>query len=106
MKAIGLGHRTRERIGLLRITTANGIMRATGREAVAVSNTTTTGITVETVTSKIMTDMAIMTMAGTRDSCNITSEREGLPMVWQALFFLGGIEKNQQNGSSAARVEN
>ena len=46
MKAIGLGHRTRERIGLLRTTTATGIMRATGREAVAVLNMTTTGITV------------------------------------------------------------
>ena len=67
MKAIGLDLRTRERIGWHRTTTANGIMRATGREAVAVSNTTTTGITVETVTSKIMTmtDMTIMTTAAT-----------------------------------------
>jgi hypothetical protein len=55
MKPIGLGLPTRERIGLLRTTMANGIMRATGREAVAVSNTTITGIIAETVTSRIMT---------------------------------------------------
>jgi hypothetical protein len=43
-------------------------MGAIGREAVAVLSTITTGTTVESATSTIMTDMEIMTTAGMRDS--------------------------------------
>lgn len=49
-------------------TTATDIMRGTGRETGAESNTITTRITIETATSTITTDMVIMTTAGTIDS--------------------------------------
>jgi len=75
MKDIGLGHRTRELVGLYRTTTASGTMRGTGREATGVWNTITTGITVETATFTIMTGMVIVTMAGTRDSEKVRQTR-------------------------------
>jgi hypothetical protein len=68
MKAIGLDHPTRELAGLRHTTTASDIMRGTGRETGAESNTITTRITIETATSTITTDMVIMTTAGTIDS--------------------------------------
>ena len=68
MKAIGLDHPTRELAGLCHTTTATDIMRGTGRETGAESNTITTRITIETATSTITTDMVIMTTAGTIDS--------------------------------------
>jgi hypothetical protein len=68
MKAIGLDHPTRELAGLRHTTTATDIMRGTGRETGAESNTITTRIIVETATSTITTDMVIMTTAGTIDS--------------------------------------
>jgi hypothetical protein len=68
MKAIGLDHPTRELAGLRHTTTATDIMRGTGRETGAESNTITTRITIETATSTITTDMVIMTTTGTIDS--------------------------------------
>ena len=68
MKAIGLDHPTRELAGLRHTTTASDIMRGTGRETGAESNTITTRITIETATSTITTDMVITTTAGTIDS--------------------------------------
>src|SRR5215469_5628098 len=65
MKAIGRDHPTRELAGLRHTTTATDIMRGTGRETGAESNTITTRITIETATSTITTDMVIMTTAGT-----------------------------------------
>ena len=58
----------RELTGLHHTTTVTDIMRGTGRETGAESNTITTRITVETATSTITTDMVIMTTAGTIDS--------------------------------------
>ena len=68
MKAIGRDHPTRELAGLRHTTTATDIMRGTGRETGAESNTITTRITIETATFTITTDMVIMTTAGTIDS--------------------------------------
>jgi len=67
MKAIGLDRRMRERVGLHHITMANAIMRVTGRVVVAVLSTITTPTTIETATSKIMTDRAIMITVGMID---------------------------------------
>jgi hypothetical protein len=72
MRAIGLGHRTRGRTGLHPTTMANVSIRGIGRETAAVLSMITTGIMIETATSTIMsdmmTDMVIMTTAGTTDS--------------------------------------
>ena len=61
MKAIGLGHHTKEPTGLRRITTATGSLWVTGKEIAAALSTITTGTAIETETSTTMTDMVITT---------------------------------------------
>ena len=70
MQATGLDHRTRELAGLRRTTTANGIMRGTGKDSVAVWNTITTGITTGLATIMTTTTTTIMIRVGTSGSAD------------------------------------
>jgi len=65
MQAIGRDHRTRELAGLHHVTMANDSIWGIGKETTAALNTITAGITIETVTSTIVTNMVTTTRATT-----------------------------------------
>jgi hypothetical protein len=81
MEAIGLDHLTRALAGLHRAMTANDTMWVTGKGTAAVLNTITTGITIETATSTIMTGTVIMTTAGTTDSVQRSEQPRAEPTL-------------------------